>query len=60
VVTTVGMNKSGDIVVVRDGAVIRTRAMRGSEFTRKDTGVGLDYRPLHSGLREVRRTQPVG
>jgi hypothetical protein len=57
VVTTVGMNKSGDTVVVGDPAEIRERGEAG-EFTRKDTGLGLDYRPLHTGGREVRRTPP--
>ena len=45
VVTTVGMNKSGDTVVVGDAAEIRERGEAG-EFARKDTGLGLDYRPL--------------
>lgn len=57
VVTTIGMNKSGDTVVVGDAAEIRKRGEAG-ELTRKDTGLGLDYRPLHAGPREVRRTPP--
>jgi hypothetical protein len=56
-VTTIGMNKSGDTVVVGDAAEIRKRGEAG-ELTRKDTGLGLDYRPLHTGGREVRRTPP--
>jgi hypothetical protein len=54
-VTTVGMNKSSDTVVVGDAAEIRKRGEAG-ELTRKDTGLGLDYRPLHTGGHEVRRT----
>ncbi len=57
VVTTVGMNKSGDTVLVGDAAEIRKRGEAG-EFARKDTGLGLDYRPLHAGPREVRRPPP--
>lgn len=57
VVTTIGMNKSGDNVVVGDAAEIRERGEAG-ELTRKDTGLGLDYRPVHTGPREVRRTPP--
>jgi hypothetical protein len=57
VVTTVGMNKSGDTVIVGDAAEIRARGEAG-EFARKDTGLGLDYRPLHVGLRSVQRTPP--
>jgi hypothetical protein len=54
VVTTVGMNKSGDTVVVGDAAEIRERGEAG-EFARKDTGLGLGYRPLGTGSRAVRR-----
>jgi hypothetical protein len=50
VVTTVGMNKSGDTVVVGDAAEIRERGEAG-EFARKDTGLGLGYRPLGAGSR---------
>ncbi len=57
VVTTVGMNKSGDTVLVGDAAEIRKRGEAG-EFARKDTGLGLDYRPLHAGPRVVRRPPP--
>src|SRR6185437_14245342 len=59
VVTTVGMNKSGDTVLVGDAAEIRERGEAG-EFARKDTGLGLDYRPLGAGARAVRRApQPT-
>ena len=54
VVTTVGMNKSGDTVVVGDLGEIRERGEAG-EFARKDTGLGLDYRPLGAGSRAVQR-----
>jgi hypothetical protein len=57
VVTTVGMNKSGDTLVVGDAAEIRERGEAG-ELARKDTGLGLDYRPLQTGPRAVRRTPP--
>ena len=58
VVTTVGMNKSGDTIVVGDAAEIRERGEAG-ELARKDTGLGLDYRPLQTGPRAVRRTPPA-
>ena len=48
------MNKSGDTVVVGDAAEIRERGEAG-EFARKDTGLGLDYRPLGTGSHAVRR-----
>lgn len=57
VVTTVGVNKSGDTVMVGDAAEIRERGEAG-EFARKDTGLGLDYRPLHAESRETRRVPP--
>jgi len=57
VVTTVGMNKSGDTVVVGDAAEIRKRGEAG-EFARKDAGLGLDYRPLGAGSRPVRKRAP--
>ena len=56
VVTTVGVNKSGDTVVVGDAAEIRERGEAG-EFARKDSGLGLGYRPLGAGSRPVRRAQ---
>ena len=59
VVTTVGMNKSGDTVVVGDAVEIRERGEAG-EFARKDTGLGLGYRPLGAGSRPVRRTGRAG
>lgn len=51
------MNKSGDTVLVGDPGEIRRRGEAG-EFARKDTGLGLDYRPLHTGTRAVRGTSP--
>ncbi|WP_433557168.1 hypothetical protein ACQPWY_35635 [Pseudonocardia xinjiangensis] len=38
------MNKSAEAFVVADADEIRRRGESG-EFTKKDTGVGLDYRP---------------
>jgi hypothetical protein len=40
--------------VVGDAAEIRERGEAG-EFARKDTGLGLDYRPLGTGSRAVWR-----
>jgi len=45
VVTTVGTNKGADTVIVADPEEVRRRGEAG-EFTRKDTGLGLDYRPV--------------
>jgi hypothetical protein len=42
-VTTVGVNKSADAVIVADPDEIRRRGEVG-EFAKKDTGIGLDYR----------------
>jgi len=42
-VTTVGVNKSADSVVVADPDEVRRRGEAG-EFGRKDSGLGLDYR----------------
>jgi hypothetical protein len=43
-ITAVGVNKSAEAFVVADADEIRRRGEAG-EFTKKDTGVGLDYRP---------------
>jgi hypothetical protein len=48
IVTTVGTNKSADTVIVADPDEVRRRGEAG-EFARKDTGLGLDYRPLRPG-----------
>jgi hypothetical protein len=42
-VTAIGLNKSAETFVVADPAEIRRRGEAG-EFTKKDAGVGLDYR----------------
>src|SRR3954470_20180827 len=47
-VTTVGVNKSADSVVVADAAEVRRRGEAG-EFGRKDTGLGLGYRGIGGG-----------
>lgn len=43
-ITTVGVNKSADTVVVADAEEIRRRGEAG-EFGKKGTTLGLDYRP---------------
>jgi hypothetical protein len=59
VVTTVGTNKGADTMIVADPDEVRRRGEAG-EFARKDTGLGLDYRPLHSagGPRPPARPTP--
>jgi hypothetical protein len=47
-ITTVGMNKSADTVLVADADEVRRRGEDG-QLARKDTGIGLDYRPLRAG-----------
>ena len=42
-ITTVGVNKSADSVVVADPDEVRRRGEAG-EFGKKDTALGLDYR----------------
>src|SRR4051794_1695924 len=48
-VTTVGVNKSADSVVVADPDEVRRRGEAG-EFGRKDTGLGLGYRGIGGGI----------
>jgi hypothetical protein len=55
VVTTVGLNKSADAVIVADADEVRRRGEAG-ELARKDMGLGLDYRPL--GSRPAAGTAP--
>lgn len=43
-VTAFGLNKSGETFMVADAEEIRRRGEAG-EFRKKDSGVGLDYRP---------------
>lgn len=47
-VTTVGTNKGADTLIVADPDEVRRRGEAG-EFTRKDTGLGLDYRTSRAG-----------
>jgi hypothetical protein len=65
-VTAVGLNKSGETFVIADPDEIRRRGEAG-EFTKKDTGVGLDYRPSSAApapaapnarVLQQRRAQP--
>ena len=53
-ITTVGVNKSADSIVVADGDEIRRRGEAG-EFGRKDTALGLDHRRVTSASPAVRR-----
>jgi hypothetical protein len=54
-ITTVGVNKSADAVIVADPDEIRRRGEAG-EFGKKDTALGVDYR--RSGPGGTRRTAP--
>jgi hypothetical protein len=49
-ITTVGVNKSADSVVVADADEIRRRGEAG-EFGKKDAALGLDYRRGTTGAR---------
>src|SRR3954454_18918357 len=57
-VTTIGVNKSADSVVVADADEVRRRGEAG-EFGRKDTGLGLGYRGIGTGRERVARRSPV-
>jgi hypothetical protein len=57
-VTTVGVNKSADAVIVADRDELRRRGEAG-EFARKDTGLGLDYRPVGGGRAAARPSRAV-
>jgi len=60
VVTTIGTNKGADTVIVADPDEVRRRGEAG-EFGRKDTALGLDYRPLRAGgaaRSPVQRARP--
>jgi hypothetical protein len=60
-ITTVGVNKSADAVIVADPNEVKRRGEAG-EFTRKDTGLGLNYRPLpgsRAGATRPRAAQPA-
>ena len=54
-ITTVGVNKSADAVIVADPDDVRRRGEAG-EFGKKDTALGVDYRCGVSG--GTRRTAP--
>jgi hypothetical protein len=54
-ITTVGVNKSADCVVVADQDEVRRRGEAG-EFGKKDTAIGLDYRRGTTGA--LRRPAP--
>jgi hypothetical protein len=47
-ITTSGMNKSADTVLVANADEVRRRGEDG-QLARKDTSIGLDYRPLRAG-----------
>jgi hypothetical protein len=57
-ITTVGMNKSADTVLVADADEVRRRGEDG-QLARKDTGIGLDYRPLRAGERRRAAKRPA-
>jgi hypothetical protein len=59
VVTTVGTNKGADTLIVADSDEVRRRGEAG-EFGRKDTALGLDYRPLQPGKADRSPVQPAG
>jgi hypothetical protein len=42
-ITAIGVNKSSDVLIVADDEDLRRRADAG-ELSRKDTGLGIDYR----------------
>jgi hypothetical protein len=54
VITTVGVNKSADSIVVGADDEIRRRGEAG-EFGRKDSGLGLDYRGSATGRTDRNR-----
>ena len=54
-ITTVGVNKSADAIVVAEPDEVRRRGEAG-EFGRKDSGLGLDYR--HGGERRSAGRRP--
>ncbi len=64
-ITTVGVNKGADTVIVGDEDEVRRRGETG-ELARKDTGLGLDYGSLRAGntgtgpARAAREAVPPG
>ncbi len=55
-ITTVGVNKSADSIVVADPDEVRRRGEAG-EFGKKDTALGLDYRRGPTGGRRQQGKQ---
>ena len=55
-ITTVGVNKSADSIVVADPDEVRRRGEAG-EFGKKDTALGLDYRRGATGRTRQQATQ---
>jgi hypothetical protein len=55
-ITTVGVNKSADSIVVADPDEVRRRGEAG-EFGKKDTALGLDYRRGTTGGTRQQATQ---
>lgn len=58
-ITTVGVNKSADTVIIGDPKEIRRRAEAG-EFGKKDSGLGINYRSPSSGTERPSTAQPSG
>jgi ribosomal protein L37AE/L43A len=56
-ITTVGVNKSADRLVVADAEEVRRRGEAG-EFGKKDTALGLDYRGTGAGRERTARRAP--
>jgi hypothetical protein len=57
-VTTVGVNKSADTVVVADADEVRRRGEAG-EFGKKDTALGLHYRGAGTSRERTARRAPA-
>jgi hypothetical protein len=57
-VTTVGVNKSADTVVVADADEVRRRGEAG-EFGKKDTALGLHYRGAGTSREGAARRAPA-
>lgn len=56
-VTTVGVNKSADRLLIADDDEIRARAEAG-EFAKKDTNLGVGYRPIGPSTPVDRQRSP--
>jgi len=58
-ITTVGVNKSADAVIIADPDEIRRRGEAG-EFGKKDTALGVDYRrSVRGGARRTAARRPA-